>query len=83
MSFFTQLNKVRGRLIPRFIRLSLPYFNSEKRWTARGLLFLLVMLMLADTLFAVLLNWQTGEFSTAWQIAIRADTGNRLITPLP
>ncbi len=65
MSFFTQLNKVRGRLIPRFIRLSLPYFNSEKRWTARGLLFLLVMLMLADTLFAVLLNWQTGEFSTA------------------
>ncbi len=48
-----------------FYSLVTAVFQFEKRWTARGLLFLLVMLMLADTLFAVLLNWQTGEFSTA------------------
>jgi vitamin B12/bleomycin/antimicrobial peptide transport system ATP-binding/permease protein len=57
--------KLHGKLIPRFVRLSIPYLNSEQRWTARGLVALLVCLMLADTSLAVLLNWQTGEFSTA------------------
>lgn len=60
-----KIRKLRGKLIPRFVRLSLPYLNSEQRWVARGLFLLLILLMLADTSVAVLLNWQTGEFSTA------------------
>lgn len=56
---------MRGKLLPRFIRLAIPYLNSDQRWTARALLLLLIVLMFADTSIAVLLNWQTGEFSTA------------------
>ncbi|MFO1063153.1 MAG: ABC transporter ATP-binding protein/permease [Pirellulales bacterium] len=63
--FNAKLNAVRARLIPRFVKLTVPYLTSDERWVARGLLFLLVVLMLADTAIAVLLNWQTGEFTTA------------------
>jgi len=45
--------------------LTKPYLFSEKRWSAWGLLTLLVLLMLADTTASVLLNQQTGEFSSA------------------
>ncbi len=62
---FNRVRKLRGKLIPRFVRLAIPYLNSEQRWTARGLFLLLICLMLADTSVAVLMNWQTGEFSTA------------------
>jgi vitamin B12/bleomycin/antimicrobial peptide transport system ATP-binding/permease protein len=65
MQILNKFRKLRGKLIPRFVRLSIPYLYSEKRWRARGLLALLVGLMLADTYVAVMLNWQTGEFSTA------------------
>ncbi len=65
MQILNNIRKIRGKLIPRFIRLAIPYLSSEQRWVARGLLTLLVCLMLADTSIAVLLNWQTGEFSTA------------------
>lgn len=65
MPIFNNIRKLRGKLIPRFVRLTIPYLSSEQRWVARGLLILLVCLMLADTSVAVLLNWQTGEFSTA------------------
>lgn len=57
--------KLNGRFIPRFLVLSKPYFFSEEKWVARGLLALLVLLMLTNTLANVLLNWQTGEFSSA------------------
>ncbi len=60
-----RFRKLRGKLIPRFVRLAIPYLNSEQRWKARGLFLLLICLMLADTSVAVMLNWQTGEFSTA------------------
>ncbi len=63
--FTSKLRSLRGRFIPRFVQLTLPYLSSEERWVARGLLVLLVCLMLADTAIAVLLNWQTGEFTTA------------------
>ncbi len=49
MHLLNSSRKARGKLIPRFIRLAIPYLNSEQRWTARGVLFLLVVLMLADT----------------------------------
>lgn len=65
MQLLNNLRKVRGKLIPRFVRLSIPYLISDQRWTARGLLVLLVVLMLADTSVAVMLNWQTGEFTTS------------------
>ncbi len=65
MQLFNRIRKLRGKLIPRFVRLSIPYLNSDQRWTARALLVFLVLLMFADTTIAVLLNWQTGEFSTA------------------
>ena len=63
--FTSKLHALRARLIPRFVKLSAPYLVSDKRWVAWGLLILLVCLMLADTAIAVLLNWQTGEFTTA------------------
>ena len=65
MQILNNIRKIRGKLIPRFVRLAIPYLSSEQRWIARGLLTLLVFLMFADTSIAVLLNWQTGEFSTA------------------
>lgn len=61
----SKLRALRGRFIPRFIKLTAPYLTSEERWIAWGLLMLLVLLMLADTTIAVLFNWQTGEFTTA------------------
>ncbi|HET6426358.1 MAG TPA: ABC transporter ATP-binding protein/permease [Planctomycetaceae bacterium] len=57
--------RLRGRLVPRFILLSKPYFLSEQRLVAWGLLALLVGLMLTNTAAGVLLVRQTGEFTTA------------------
>ena len=57
--------RLSGRLVPRFIVLSKPFLVSEEKWMARGLLLLLVFLMLANTAASVLLNQQTGEFSSA------------------
>lgn len=52
-------------VIPRFVVLTKPYLFSNEKWIARGLLALLVVLMLANTAASVLLNQQTGEFSSA------------------
>jgi putative ATP-binding cassette transporter len=49
----------------RFLDIAAPYWRSEERWQARGLLALLVLLLLGQTAFAVLLNEQTGEFTSA------------------
>jgi putative ATP-binding cassette transporter len=53
------------RFIPKFVVLSKPYLFSDEKWLARSLLALLVLLMLANTAANVLLNTQTGEFSSA------------------
>ncbi len=63
--YLSRLLRIKGRLVPRFILLTKPYLLSEKRWSAWGLLVLLVILMLADTAASVLLNQQSGEFSSA------------------
>jgi vitamin B12/bleomycin/antimicrobial peptide transport system ATP-binding/permease protein len=54
-----------ARLWQRFWELASPYWRSEERWKATGLVLLLVLLLLSQTGFAVLLNEQTGEFTSA------------------
>ena len=53
------------QLWKRFWALAVPYWRHEEKWKARGLLALLVVLLLGQTQFAVLLNEQTGEFTSA------------------
>ena len=55
----------RLRGLPRFATLAKPYWYSEEKWIARGLLALLVGLLLGNTAFAVFLNEQSGEFTSA------------------
>jgi putative ATP-binding cassette transporter len=52
-------------LLQRFGATAAPYWRGDQRWWARGMLALLVLLLLAQTLAAVLLNEQTGEFTSA------------------
>lgn len=53
------------RLWKRFARLASLYWVQDNKWQARGLLVLLIVLMLGHTGFNVLLNQQTGEFTSA------------------
>ncbi|MEN9904122.1 MAG: hypothetical protein RLZZ555_687 [Pseudomonadota bacterium] len=59
------MKTVNRQLWQRFLDIASPYWRSEERWHARGLLALLVLLLLSQTAFAVLLNEQTGEFTSA------------------
>ncbi|WP_173862680.1 ABC transporter ATP-binding protein/permease [Zoogloea sp. LCSB751] len=52
-------------LLARFRAIAAPYWFSEEKGRARALLALLVLLLLGQALFAVLLNGQTGEFTSA------------------
>ncbi len=54
-----------ARLWRRFAAIARPYWFSEERWRARGLLLLLVFLLLGQTAFNVLFNQETGEFTSA------------------
>ncbi len=49
----------------RFKTIAGPYWCRDKKWQARGLLVLLVLLLLGQTGFAVLFNELTGEFTSA------------------
>ncbi|MDD2729963.1 ABC transporter ATP-binding protein/permease [Malikia sp.] len=49
----------------RFLDIAAPYWRSEEKKQAFCLLGLLVLLLLSQTAFAVLLNEQTGEFTSA------------------
>jgi vitamin B12/bleomycin/antimicrobial peptide transport system ATP-binding/permease protein len=49
----------------RFRKIAAPYWFGEEKWQARRLLVLLILLLLAQTGFAVLFNEQTGEFTSA------------------
>ena len=57
--------RMRRRGLPRFVALAKPYWHSEDKWIARGLLVLLIILLLGNTAFAVLLLEQSGEFTSA------------------
>jgi putative ATP-binding cassette transporter len=50
---------------PRFVAIAKPYWYSEEKWKARGLLALLALLLLGNTAFSVFLNEQAGEFTSA------------------
>ncbi|WP_029525024.1 ABC transporter ATP-binding protein/permease [Polaromonas glacialis] len=54
-----------ARLWHRFAAIARPYWFSEERWRARGLLVLLVVVLLGQTAFNVLFNQETGEFTSA------------------
>ena len=53
------------RVLPRFVALAKPYWFSEDKWIARGLLTLLILLLLGNTAFSVFLNEQSGEITSA------------------
>jgi putative ATP-binding cassette transporter len=53
------------RLWQRFATIAQPYWVSDERWRAKGLLALLVLLLLGQTAFSVLFNHETGEFTSA------------------
>ncbi|MGV8804275.1 MAG: ABC transporter ATP-binding protein/permease [Polaromonas sp.] len=53
------------RLWRRFVGIARPYWYSDERWRARGMLALLVVLLLGQTAFNVLFNQETGEFTSA------------------
>ena len=53
------------QLLHRFREIVNPYWQSEDKWKARGLLALLMLLLFGQTGFNVLLNQQTGEFTSA------------------
>ena len=57
--------RLNSRAVPRFVVLAKPYWFSDEKWLARGLLALLIVLMLGNTAALVMLNQQTGEFSSA------------------
>lgn len=54
-----------ARLWRRFVTIARPYWLSDERWPARGMLALLVLLLLGQTAFSVLFNQETGEFTSA------------------
>jgi putative ATP-binding cassette transporter len=49
----------------RFWRITRPYWFEQEKGAARGLLLLLIVLLLGRTEFTVLINQQTGEFTSA------------------
>jgi putative ATP-binding cassette transporter len=53
------------RLWRRFGALSRPYWHSDEKWVARGLLTLLVLLLIGETEFNLLFNEQSGELTSA------------------
>lgn len=59
------MKQVNRRLWQRFWDIAAPYWRSDEKWPALMLLVLLVLLLLGQTAFAVLLNEQTGEFTSA------------------
>lgn len=54
-----------ARLWRRFVAIARPYWHSDERWRARGMLALLILLLLGQTAFNVLFNHETGEFTSA------------------
>ena len=67
-----QINPFANHLVQRFWAIASPYWRGDERLRAWGLLALLVVLLLGQTRFAVMLNEQTGEFTSA--LAARDET---------
>ena len=58
-------NRLNLKFLRRTIRLAHPYWVSDEKKKARGLLALLIVLLIGYTWFAVLFNSQSGEFTSA------------------
>ncbi len=56
--------RMKRRVVPRFAILARPYWFSDEKWIARGLLAALILLLLGSTAFSVLLNEQAGELTS-------------------
>ena len=56
-----------GQFVKRVTKLSLPYFQSEEKWAARGFLLAIVLLNLAVVYMAVQFNDWNGVFYDALQ----------------
>ncbi|MDL2339254.1 MAG: ABC transporter ATP-binding protein/permease [Pseudomonadota bacterium] len=54
-----------ARLARRFLTIAAPYFRSDERWRTAGLLALLAVLLLGQTVFNVAFNHESGEFTSA------------------
>jgi putative ATP-binding cassette transporter len=59
------MTKFNRHLWKQFWEIAKPYWFSEEKWKARGMLLLLGLLLLGQTEFNVLFNEQTGEFTSA------------------
>ena len=59
------MNPFSTHLWYRFWAIATPYWRGEEKWKAWALLVLVVLLLLGQAHFAVLLNEQTGEFTSA------------------
>src|SRR5438552_3620838 len=59
------MSRFNRHLWQRFANLAVPYWFSDDRWRARGLLALLVLLLLGQAASNVLFNEESGEFTSA------------------
>jgi len=59
------MNKLNLRLLRRFRVIAKPFWVSEEKWKAIGLVVILMLLLVGDTEFNVLFNEQSGEFTSA------------------
>ena len=59
------MSRVTRRFWKRFSTIALPYWFSDDKWKARGLIVLLVLLLLGQVGSNVLFNWQSGELTSA------------------
>ena len=59
------MHKLNLKLLRRTLRQVKPYFVSDEKRQARWLLFLLIVLLIGDTISTVLFNQQSGELTSA------------------
>lgn len=59
------MHKLNLKLLRRTLRQVKPYFVSDEKRQARWLLFLLIVLLIGDTISSVLFNQQSGELTSA------------------
>ena len=75
------------RKLGRFLRdvwhLSAPYFSSEERWSARGLLGIILVMNFSLVGLSVVLNFWSGEFMNALQSKDAAGFAHLLLTWQP
>ena len=72
-----------GRTLTQVTQLSLPYFRSEDRWAARGLLGAILLIELAQVGIALLLNAWNARFYDALQHKNAAAFGYELLIFAP